>query len=154
VFQNGLNLIEIVVSKFLAPTFLVWMVLTSGCTYEASKKNLNDPSDTTGDSNASSCPECTDDQLNTASCQITTTGKMITDTFGFDVNSWLNVSAGTTVTANIPDGYYSSKQVAAALKEPDKNYFLHDLLLDESKAKTFKFLKIDLKGKAPVLKYA
>jgi len=106
-FQKSLSSLWIVTSI----KFAVLIFLTSGCTYEASQKKVNDTSDT-GGTNPSSFPECADDQANTASCQITSIGKMITSTLGGDVTSWLNVSAGTTVTASIPNGYYLNKQVS------------------------------------------
>ncbi|MGZ3770395.1 MAG: hypothetical protein ACXVCR_09845 [Bdellovibrio sp.] len=61
------------------------------------------------DSTTSNLAECTEDSPISASCKITTVGKVITSTLGSTVSSWTNTGGGTTVTGAIPTGFYSSQ---------------------------------------------
>lgn len=53
---------------------------------------------------------CTDDALNAGQCS-TAAGRYVTATAGSDITSWINGTGSTTVSSNIPNGYYTGKVV-------------------------------------------
>lgn len=73
----------------------------SGCSWESSI--------TSKSTGLSSLSACSPDQILSSQCAADV-GQVVTSTMGSNVTSWSNAGAGTTVTANIPDGYYQFKQ--------------------------------------------
>lgn len=53
-------------------------------------------------------PACADNALNPSACS-TSANRYITATSGNDVTGWSNETSSTTVSASIPDAFYSSK---------------------------------------------
>lgn len=89
---------------------IAFISVLSGCTWNASIKNLDEASSGSSDSDVGSMgPECTDDVVTSVKCKVSQAGKIVTSTLGSSVTSWSNATSSNTVTANIPDGYYSSQ---------------------------------------------
>lgn len=80
---------------------LITIFILSGCTWNASIKSLDD--------NTAAISECGEEAPITASCKVSILGKIVTSRIGTSVISWSNPTLSNTVTANIPDGYYSSQ---------------------------------------------
>ena len=103
------------INKLLPKKLVVLLAITfisilSGCTWSASIKGLNESSSgTSGDKVASIGPECVDNTATSDTCKVSQAGKIVTSTIGASVTSWSNSLSSSTVTANIPDGYYSSQ---------------------------------------------
>lgn len=56
--------------------------------------------------------ECTLNTASTGTCKISTVGTIPTTTFGSNIASYSNPTATTSITASIPNGFYSSKSVS------------------------------------------
>lgn len=88
--------------------FLILML--SGCTWNASIKSLNEASAVaSSDQVGTMGPECTDDVATSVLCKVSQAGKIVTSNMGSTVSSWSNPTFSDTITATIPDGYYSSQ---------------------------------------------
>lgn len=93
-------------------SFITFMFLIfSGCAWNASIKNLDDGTGrTSGDQVLSMTPECDEDVPTSKLCKVSASGKIVTSIMGSNVISWSNLTFSNTVTANIPNGYYSSQR--------------------------------------------
>lgn len=81
-------------------------LMLSSCTWNASIKSLDDVSSA---SNSNQIEECYDDIATSTLCKVSQSGKVVTSTLGSNVTSWNNPTQSNTVTAVIPNGYYSGQ---------------------------------------------
>ena len=88
--------------KNLSPLFLC-LALFSGC-IKATPEGV----DTGG---ATILSECTLNVATSSTCKLSTTGTIPTTTSGSNITAYTNATATTSITAAIPNGFYSSKSV-------------------------------------------
>ena len=86
-------------------------LISSGCTWNASIKNLDEASTGSGGSSeiGSMGPECDDDVFTNVKCKVSQAGKIVTSSIGSSVTSWSNPTSSNTITASIPTGYYTGQ---------------------------------------------
>jgi hypothetical protein len=95
--------------QFFSLMILITFIL-SGCTWNASIKNLDDDSVQTSDGQSVSIiPECEEDTPISKQCKVSSLGKIVTSIMGTNVISWSNPTLSNTIIANIPNGYYSNQ---------------------------------------------
>lgn len=68
-------------------------------------------SPSTGSTSEGNLSECTLGFVTTSPCAINKSGVVVSQDFGAKITSWLNVTASTTVKANIPNGFYANQTV-------------------------------------------
>lgn len=61
--------------------------------------------------NTSKLTDCANNIVTTDPCQVSTSGKVVTDDLGHDITSWSNISGTTSVSGTIPNGFYSDQYV-------------------------------------------
>lgn len=102
--HDGHNLVDMHLIKirrfYKSAILLIFGVLFNGCL-------KTDPSAAAN----GTLPECSLNSATTSTCAVSTVGTFITRTSGSNVTSYTNSGAGTSITASIPNAFYSEKSV-------------------------------------------